>query len=434
MTSQAVLNQTAKLQLGDKSIDLPVVVGTENEHAVDISKLRNETGYITLDNGFGNTGACKSAVTYIDGEKGILRYRGYPMETLAKHSTFLEVAWLLIYGELPTSDELERFSNEIKKHAMIHQDMRHHFEGFPASAPPMAVLSSMINATSCYHAEFFEMRAIDDTFLSLAAKLIAKVATIAAFSYKKSIGEPQRYPNPHMDYCENFLHCMFSRPYSRHSPEPEVVRALDLFLMLHADHEQNCSTSTARVVGSSQANLFASMSAAICALWGPLHGGANQRCIEMLETIHKTNVSVKDIVEQVKKKEFRLMGFGHRVYKNSDPRATILKDACDDLLAKMGHKDPLMEIAEELEDVARSDEYFLERNLYPNVDFYSGIVLRAIGVPVNMFTVMFAIGRMPGWIAHWKEQHENPNSRIARPRQVYTGPTIRDYTSMDGRG
>ncbi len=434
MTSQAVLNQTAKLQLGDKSIDLPVVVGTENEHAVDISKLRSETGYITLDNGFGNTGACRSSITYIDGEKGILRYRGYPMETLAKHSSFLEVAWLLIYGELPTSDELERFSNEIKKHAMIHQDMRHHFEGFPASAPPMAVLSSMINATSCYHAEFFEMRTIDDTFLSLAAKLIAKVATIAAFSYKKSIGEPQRYPNSHMDYCDNFLHCMFSKPYSRHSPEPEVVRALDLFLMLHADHEQNCSTSTARVVGSSQANLFASMSAAICALWGPLHGGANQRCIEMLDTIQKTNVSVKDIVEQVKKKEFRLMGFGHRVYKNSDPRATILKDACDDLLAKMGHKDPLMEIAEELEDVARSDEYFLERNLYPNVDFYSGIVLRAIGVPVNMFTVMFAIGRMPGWIAHWKEQHENPAARIARPRQVYTGPTLRDYTSMDGRG
>ncbi len=432
MASQAVSNQTAKLQLEDKTIDLPIVVGTENEHGVDISALRAETGYITLDNGFGNTGATKSAITYIDGEKGILRYRGYPIEGLAEHSTFLEVAWLLIYGELPTYDQLDRFRNEVKKNAMIHEDMRHHFEGFPAGAPPMAVLSSMINATSCYHAEFLQIREIDETFFSLAAKLIAKVGTIAAFSYKKSIGQPHRYPDPDMDYCGNFLHCMFSKPYSRYSPESDVVRALDLFLMLHADHEQNCSTSTARVVGSSQANLFASMAAAICALWGPLHGGANQRCIEMLDTIYKTNVSVKDIVEQVKKKEFRLMGFGHRVYKSFDPRATILKDACDSLLGKTG-SDPLMEIALELEEVARKDDYFLERNLYPNVDFYSGIILRAIGIPVNMFTVMFAIGRMPGWIAHWKEQHENPNSRIARPRQIYTGPTRREYVEMDDR-
>ena len=434
MTSQAVINQTAKLQLGDKSIDLPVVVGSENEHAVDISKLRGETGYITLDSGFGNTGACKSAITYIDGEKGILRYRGYPIETLAKHSTVLEIAWLLIYGELPTADELERFTTEIKSHALIHQDMRHHFEGFPAAAPPMAVLSSMISATSCYHAEFLEIREIDDTFMSLAAKLIAKVSTIAAFSYKKSIGQPQRYPDPKLSYCNNFLHCMFSKPNDRYYAEPEVTHALSLFLMLHADHEQNCSTSTARMVGSSQANLFASTAAAVCALWGPLHGGANQRCIQMLNTIHQTNVSVKDIVEQVKKKEFRLMGFGHRVYKNCDPRATILKKACDDLMSTMGENDPLLTIAEELEHVARNDDYFLERNLYPNVDFYSGIILRAMGIPVNMFTVMFAIGRMPGWIAHWKEQHENPNSRIARPRQVYTGPTIRDYPSMDSRG
>lgn len=428
------MNQTAKLQLGDKAIDLPVVVGTENEHAVDISKLRGETGYITLDNGYGNTGACKSSITYIDGEKGILRYRGYPIETLAENSTFLEVAWMLIYGELPTTDELERFTAEVKRHAMIHQDMRHHFEGFPTTAPPMAVLSSMINATSCFHAEFLELREIDHTFMSLAAKLIAKVSTIAAFSYKKSIGEPQRYPKPSLDYCSNFLHTMFSRPNDEHTAEPEVVRALDLFLMLHADHEQNCSTSTARLVGSSQANLFASMAAAVCALWGPLHGGANQRCIEMLNTIHQNNVSVKDIVEQVKNKEFRLMGFGHRVYKSSDPRATILKKACDDLLAKLGKNDPLLAIAEELEEVARSDEYFLERNLYPNVDFYSGIILRAMGIPVNMFTVMFAIGRMPGWIAHWKEQHEMPNGRIARPRQVYTGPTQRPYESIDKRG
>ncbi len=434
MTSQAVDSQTAKLNLGDKSIDLPVVVGTENEHAVDISKLRGETGYITLDNGFGNTGACKSSITYIDGEKGILRYRGYAIEDLAQNSSFVEVAWLLIYGELPAADELERFRSEINKHALIHQDMRHHFEGFPTTAPPMAVLSSMINAVSCYHSEFFEIREIDDTFLSLVAKLMSKVSTIAAFTYKKSVGHPQRYPDPKLSYCQNFLHCMFSKPNDRYDADPVVTRALSLFLILHADHEQNCSTSTARVVGSSQANLFASMAAAICALWGPLHGGANQRCIEMLETIHRTNTSVKDIVEQVKNKEFRLMGFGHRVYKSSDPRATILKGACDDLLTKLGISDPLLDIAKELEEVARSDDYFLERNLYPNVDFYSGIVLRAIGIPVDMFTVMFAIGRMPGWIAHWKEQHEMPNGRIARPRQVYTGSALRSYASMDDRG
>ena len=434
MASQAAISQTAKLQLGDKTIELPVEVGTENEHAVDIGKLRGETGYITLDNGFGNTGSCKSAITYIDGEKGILRYRGYAIEDLAQNSSFIEVAWLLICGELPTDDELDRFKAEIKEHALIHQDMRHHFEGFPAAAPPMAVLSSMINAVSCYHQEFLEIREIDDTFMPLAAKLISKVSTIAAFSYKKSIGEPQRYPDPELNYCQNFLHCMFSRPNQIYVADPVVKRALSLFLILHADHEQNCSTSTARVVGSSQANVFASMAAAICALWGPLHGGANQRCIEMLETIYRTNTTVKDIVEQVKNKEFRLMGFGHRVYKSSDPRATIMKQASDDLLSKLGISDPLLDIAKELEDVARHDEYFLERNLYPNVDFYSGIVLRAIGIPVNMFTVMFAIGRMPGWIAHWKEQHETPGGRIARPRQVYTGSTLRGYTPMDKRG
>lgn len=430
---EQVMSQTAKLQLGDKSIDLPIEVGTENEHAVDISKLRSETGYITLDNGFGNTGACKSAVTYIDGEKGILRYRGYPMETLAKHSTFLEVAWLLIFGELPKAGQVDDLSDQIREHSMLHQDMRHHFEGFPASAHPMAVLSAMINASSCYHPELLEMKKIEESSLSMVAMLMAKVATIASFSYKKSIGEPQRYPDPSLDYCNNFLHCMFSRPYGRYTAEPEVVRALDLFLMLHADHEQNCSTSTARVVGSSQANLFASMSAAVCALWGPLHGGANQRCIEMLENIHREGMDVKQVVERVKNREFKLMGFGHRVYKNSDPRATILKDACDDLLKALGVNDPLLPIAQELEEVARHDDFFLSRNLYPNVDFYSGIILRTIGIPVEMFTVMFAIGRMPGWIAHWKEQHENPNGRIARPRQVYTGAPERDYVGMEAR-
>jgi len=433
MAIETIMSDTVRLQLGDKRIDLPIVVGSENEHAVDISKLRAETGYITLDNGFGNTGACRSAITYIDGEKGILQYRGYPMETLAEHSTFLEVAWLLIFGELPKASQIEDIAGLIKRHAMLHQDMRHHFEGFPASAHPMAVLSAMINATSCYHPELLEIRKIDESSLNLVAMLMAKVATIAAFSYKKSIGEPQRYPDPSLDYSENFLHCMFSKPYSRFDAGPAVVKALDVFLMLHADHEQNCSTSTARVVGSSQANLFASMSAAVCALWGPLHGGANQRCIEMLEKIHAENLDVKDIVESVKKKEFKLMGFGHRVYKSSDPRATILKKACDGLFRELGVSDPLLPIAMELEEVARSDDYFLERNLYPNVDFYSGIMLRTIGIPIEMFTVMFAIGRMPGWIAHWKEQHENPAARIARPRQVYTGATKRDYVTVSQR-
>jgi citrate synthase len=434
MPAQTVINQTAKLQLGDKSIDLPIVVGTENEHAVDISKLRSETGYITLDNGFGNTGSCRSAITYIDGEKGILRYRGYPMEALAKHSTFLEVAWLLIFGELPQAGQVDELADKIKEHSLLHQDMRHHFEGFPASAHPMAVLSAMINASSCYHPELLEIKKIEESSLNVVAMLMAKVATIAAFSYKKSIGEPQRYPDPSLDYGNNFLHCMFSKPYGRYTAEPEVVRALDLFLMLHADHEQNCSTSTARVVGSSEANLFASMASAVCALWGPLHGGANQRCIEMLETIHRENLDVKKVVERVKNREFKLMGFGHRVYKSSDPRATILKAASDDLLGKLGVDDPLLPIAEELEDVARHDDYFLERNLYPNVDFYSGIILRTIGIPIEMFTVMFAIGRMPGWIAHWKEQHEHPSGRIARPRQVYIGATERDYVAVDRRG
>ncbi len=434
MPAQEVMNQTAKLDLGDKSIDLPIVVGTENEHAVDISKLRGETSYITLDNGFGNTGACRSAITYIDGEKGILRYRGYSMETLAKNSTFLEVAWLLIFGELPQAGQVDKLADRIKEHSLLHQDMRHHFEGFPATAHPMAVLSAMINASSCYHPELLEIKKIEASSLNVVGMLMAKVATIAAFSYKKSIGEPQRYPDPSLDYNSNFLHCMFSKPYGRYTAEPEVVRALDLFLMLHADHEQNCSTSTARVVGSSEANLFASMAAAVCALWGPLHGGANQRCIEMLETIHREGLDVKKVVERVKNREFKLMGFGHRVYKSSDPRATILKEASDDLLKKLGVDDPLMPIAQELEDIARHDDFFLSRNLYPNVDFYSGIILRTIGIPIEMFTVMFAIGRMPGWIAHWKEQHENPNSRIARPRQVYTGENERDYVAANQRG
>ncbi len=432
---QTLTPKTAKIELPDHSLDLPVIVGTEQERAIDIAALRKETGYITLDEGYVNTGSCQSSITFIDGEKGILRYRGYPIEELAENSNFLEVAWMLIFGELPTARQLEAFERNVIRNAMLHQDMRHHFEGFPTTAHPMAVLSSMINACSCYHPELLEMDRIEELFPDLAAKLISKVATIAAFSYKKSVGQPQRYPDPNLPYCQMFLHCMFSVPYQRYEPEPEVVRALDLFLMLHADHEQNCSTSTARMVGSSGANLFASMAAAVCALWGPLHGGANQRCIEMLQQIHDDpELTVKKVVERVKRKEFRLMGFGHRVYKNFDPRAKILKHACDDLLEKLGKQDALLDIAEELEDVATNDDYFLERSLYPNVDFYSGIVLRALGIPVEMFTVMFAIGRMPGWIANWYEQHANPNKRISRPRQVYTGPTKRSYVPVDKRG
>lgn len=431
--TDAASAKTAKLTLPDnKTLDLPIIVGTENEHAIDIAALRKETGYITLDPGYGNTGSCQSSITFIDGEKGILRYRGIPIETIAENSTFLETAWLLIFGRLPNQQELDWFVEAVKSEAMLHQDMRHHFEGFPASAHPMAVLSSMINACSCYHPELLDMHNIKEQFPSLCAKLIAKVATIAAFSYKKSVGHPQRYPNPNYDYCENFLHCMFSMPYDRYIAAPEVTRAMDLFLMLHADHEQNCSTSTARMVGSSGANLFASMAAAVCALWGPLHGGANQRCIEMLDQIHKDGMDVVDVVDAVKNREFRLMGFGHRVYKSFDPRANILKKACDDLLKTLGKDDPLLPIAKELEEVALKDDFFLSRGLYPNVDFYSGIILRTIGIPVDMFTVMFAIGRMPGWIAQWWEQHSE-TARIHRPRQVYQGLCKRDYVPMDAR-
>ncbi|MCC6680001.1 MAG: citrate synthase [Phycisphaeraceae bacterium] len=434
--STAVEKRTARIELQDQTVELPVLVGSENEPGIDVSELRNKTGYITLDEGFGNTGSCMSSITFIDGEKGILRYRGYPIEQLAERSSFLEVAWLLIFGELPTKTQLARFEELVKQNALLHQDMRHHFEGFPASAHPMAVLSSMINACSCYHPELLETENLDENerFLLIVAKLLAKVTTIAAFSYKKSIGEPQRYPDPKMDYFRSFLHCMFSVPYDRYDPEQEVVDALDLFLMLHADHEQNCSTSTARMVGSSGANLFASMAAAVCALWGPLHGGANVACIRMLQKIYKEKLPLATIVEQVKNREFLLMGFGHRVYKNFDPRALILKRAADKLLDKLGIKDPLLDIAKQLEEVAIKDEFFLERKLYPNVDFYSGIILRAIGIPLDMFTVMFSIGRMPGWIANWKEQYDQPRKKIYRPRQIYTGQTQRDFVPVEQRG
>jgi citrate synthase len=431
-TKQSASPKPATLQLESGPIELPVVVGSENEHAVDIAKLRSETGYITLDPGYGNTGACQSSITYIDGEKGILRYRGYPIEELAEQCTFTEVSWLLIFGELPTPEQAQMLRDMLTEHECLHEGLRHHFEGFPPYGHPMAMLSSMINACSCYHPELLQM---DDekTFLGAAAKLISKVRTIAAFSYKKSVGQRIEYPHPELSYCRNFLHMMFSIPHAQYHPEPEVVRALSQFLILHADHEQNCSTSTVRMVGSSGANLFASCAAGVCALWGPAHGGANMAVIEMLERIRAGGETSVTIMEKVKKKEFRLMGFGHRVYKNYDPRAKILKKTCDQLLAKLGINDPLLDIAKELEAIALEDDYFVERKLYPNVDFYSGIILRAIGLPLNMFTVMFAIGRMPGWIANWWETVQDPNMRISRPRQVYTGPTLRSYVPMEKR-
>ncbi|MBE3132023.1 MAG: citrate synthase [Acidobacteria bacterium] len=425
--------ETAALVLNGKSHNLPVVVGTENEHGVDISKLRAETGFISLDDGYGNTGSCKSSITFIDGEKGILRYRGIPIEQLAERSTFLETAWLIIYGELPTSAQLARWEDLILKEEMLHEGLYKHFDGFPSVGHPMAILSAMINAASCYNPGIMEMES-PETFESAAARLISKIRTIAAASYKTSIGEPIVYPKPHFSYCANFLHMLFSVPYGDHEPDPDIVRALDMILLLHADHEQNCSTSTVRMVASSGANLFASCAAGVCALWGPLHGGANAAVIDMLQFIHDSRIDLKEYVSRVKDKSShaKLMGFGHRVYKNYDPRAKIIKAAADRVLGKLKRQDPLLEIARRLEEVALSDNYFKDRSLYPNVDFYSGIIMRAMGIPLNMFTVMFAIGRLPGWIANWKEVREG-DSRIYRPRQIYTGRTLRDYIPVDQR-
>ena len=428
------MSHTCRIELDGQSYEFPTVEGTENELAVDISALRDRTGYITLDDGYGNTGSCTSAITYIDGDQGILRYRGIPIEQLAEHSTFVETAWLVIWGRLPTQAELDHFSTLLTQHEMMHESLRNHFQGFPPNAPPMAILSAMINAVSCYEPEMMQ---IEDeyTLESAAARLISKVRTIAAASYKMSVGQPMDYPHPEYHYCENFLHMMFSIPYREYVPTPEVARALNLFLILHADHEQNCSTSTVRMVASSQANMFASCAAGVCALWGPLHGGANVAVIEMLEFIRQSGMKVSEYVERVKMKDtkLRLMGFGHRVYKNFDPRSKILKAAADRMLAGMSINDPLLDIALELESVALNDDYFIERKLYPNVDFYSGTILRAMGIPVNMFTVMFAMGRMPGWIAHWKEIHDNTKSRISRPRQIYTGHTLQNYVPMNQR-
>ena len=410
-------------------------MGTENETAIDISKLRGSTGLITLDEGFVNTGATSSSITYLDGEKGILRYRGYPIEELAAKCDFVEVCYLLIYGELPNQQELEDFRNAIRRHTMLHEDMRSFYNGFPRDAHPMAILSSVVSALSTFYQDSLDPNDPEQVEVSIH-RLLAKLPTIAAYSYKKSSGQPFVYPKNDLDYCGNFLRMMFSVPSEPYSVDPDFVQALNMLLIVHADHEQNCSTSTVRVVGSADANLFASISAGICALWGPLHGGANEAVVAMLEQIIADGSDVDKYVDLAKDKSssFRLMGFGHRVYKNFDPRARIIKAACDKLLAKLDIQDPLFEVAQKLETVALEDPYFVERKLYPNVDFYSGVIYRAIGIPVQMFTVLFAMGRLPGWIAHWVEMHASPSKRISRPRQVYTGPTQRDFVPLEQRG
>ena len=427
-------NQSAKLEFDGTVLELPVVVGTEDEKGVDIARLRDATGLVTLDEGLGNTGSCRSAVSYIDGERGILRYRGIPIEELAEQSSFVEVAYLLIYGHLPTPAEHQGFSQLLTKNENLHEDMKHHFEGFPANGYPMAILSAMINASSCFYPSLMR-EASSEEFDVNAARLLSQVRTIAAFSYRKSRGMPIIYPKPMYRYTANFLHMLFSDVYQDYELDPDVVRALDLIFLLHADHEQNCSTSTVRMVASSRANLFASAAAGVCALWGPLHGGANQAVIEMLQEIQRAGDDGSKFLEAAKQKgsSRRLMGFGHRVYKNYDPRARIIKKACDRLLDSMKEHDPLLDIAKRLEEAALSDPYFVERRLYPNVDFYSGIIMRAIGIPTEMFTVIFAIGRMPGWIAHFKEVRDDLKGRIYRPRQIYVGPGLNHYLPPSAR-
>jgi citrate synthase len=423
---------TATLTIDGQTYELPVVRGTEGEVAVDVSCLRTRSGVITLDQGYANTGSCYSAITFVDGEKGILRYRGYPIEQLARQSSFVETVMLLVFGELPTREERAAFRTMLGDSALLHEDLMHHFEGFPPNGHPMAILSAVINSLGAYNPDLLDIQT-EAEFRKAVAKLVSKVRTIAAFSYRKSAGLPIIYPDPSRSYCENLLHMMFSVPYKEHVPTPEAQKALSQFLLVHADHEQNCSCSTVRMVGSSEANLFASVSAGICALWGRLHGGANSAVVQMLEGIRDGDFTVKDCIEKVKRKEFRLMGFGHRVYKNFDPRARVLKECATNLLSTLHITDPFLDIAQELEEIALKDDYFLSRKLYPNVDFYSGLILRALNIPVNMFPVMFAIGRLPGWIAHWHEQHLEENTRIHRPRQIYVGPNQRDYIPMKDR-
>ncbi len=428
------MSETAKITLDGKTYELPVVTGSENEKAIDITKFRAETGYITIDSGFKNTGSTQSAITFLDGEKGILRYRGYPIEQLAEKSSFIEVSYLLIHGKLPTKTELAEFQKRITMHTLVHEDMKRFFEAYPSNAHPMAILSAMITSLSTYYPESQETDRPQEEVQRTIHRLLAKLPTIAAFAYKNSVGHPVVYPNNNLNYVENFLYMMFGMPTDKYDVDPVVADALDKLLILHADHEQNCSASTVRIVGSSRANLYTTVSAGISALWGPLHGGANQAVIEMLEKIKADGGDVSKWVLKAKDKDdsFRLMGFGHRVYKNFDPRAKIIKKACDDILAKLGINDPVLAIAKELEEAALKDDYFVSRNLYPNVDFYSGIIYRALGIPTEMFTVMFALGRLPGWIAQWKEMIEH-NEPIGRPRQIYTGATERNYVPISER-
>lgn len=428
------MSEVAKIELGDNTFELPVIEGTENEKAVDIGKLRGQTGYITIDPGYKNTGATVSNITFLDGEKGVLRYRGYPIEQLAERSDFLEVTYLLLNGELPTLAQLDAFSDDVKSHSLIHEDMRRFYTAFPTFAHPMGVVSSVTCALSTFYPESLDPHRASEKIDLTVTRLLAKFPTIAAWAFKNSIGHPHIYPKNGLGYVENLLNMMFSMPSEEYEMDPVVVNALDKLLILHADHEQNCSTSTVRLAGSSQANLYSSIAAGVTALWGPLHGGANQKVIEMLDKIKDDGGSLEKWIAKAKDKNdpFRLMGFGHRVYKNFDPRAKIIKKACDDVLNRLGIKDPILELAKKLEEVALNDEYFVERKLYPNVDFYSGIIYRAMGIPTEMFTVLFAIGRLPGWIAQWKEMTLNKEP-IGRPRQIYAGPKARDYVNIADR-
>ncbi len=422
---------SVRLEYGGKTVDLPVLRSTTGEECIDITELRAKTGLTTFDPGFGNTAACASKITYVNGEKGILRYRGIPIETVAEKMTFVETAWLLIYGRLPTMAEMKAFSTRLTNNELLHEGLLHHFDAFPPNGQPMSILSAVVNSLICYSPEIMDTTD-EEAMRNAVAAIISKVRTIAAFSYRKAMGLPFVYPDPARSYCENFLHMMFSIPHRPHQPTPEAVKALNLFLMLHADHEQNCSTSTVRIVGSAETNLFSSVASGVCALWGKLHGGANVAVFEMLSRLAKGDESVESFVERVKRKQARLMGFGHRVYKTFDPRARILKKAVFDLLETERADDPLINIALKLEETALNDDYFKERHLYPNVDFYSGMILRALRIPLNMYTVMFAIGRVPGWIAHWREGNEGAR-RLVRPRQLYQGAVETPFLPLDLR-
>jgi citrate synthase len=427
-------DQQVTLQHAGGTLDLPIVPAAEGNDGIDVSKLLSATGYVTLDPGFVNTAATTSSITYIDGDEGILRYRGYPIEQLAEHSSFLEVSYLLIYGELPTATQLEDFTNRISRHTLLHEDLKRFFDGFPRDAHPMPVLSSAVSALSTFYQDSLSIRDIDQIELS-TIRLMAKVPTIAAYAYKKSVGQPFLYPDNSLGLVENFLRLTFGFPAEPYDVDPAMTRALDLLFILHADHEQNCSTSTVRLVGSGQANLFASVSAGIHALSGPLHGGANSAVLEMLERIRQSDDDVDTFMTKVKNKEdgVRLMGFGHRVYKNYDPRAAIIKKTADEILGSLGRRDELLDIAMRLEEIALSDDYFVERKLYPNVDFYTGLIYKAMGFPTKMFTVLFALGRLPGWIAQWREMMADPATKIGRPRQIYVGETERSYAPLDRR-